>query len=154
MVNAKFIPPRILIKELAQYLKENYSDVIKPPEWALYVKTSPHKERVPEDPDWWYVRCASLLRKIYIDGPVGIERLRTAYGGRKDLGHVREHFRKAGGSIIRKALQQLEKAGLVAKMDRRGRVMTPQGRALLDGLAARIFRRLVREKPELIKYVK
>lgn len=153
MVNAKFIPSQDLINELAKYLKENYSDVIKPPEWALYVKTSPHKERIPEDPDWWYVRCASLLRKIYINGPVGIERLRTAYGGGKDLGHVREHFRKAGGSIIRKILQQLEEAGLVTKVDRKGRILTPQGMALLDGLAARLFRRMVKEKPELKKYI-
>ncbi len=153
MVNAKFVPAQDLINELAKYLKENYSDVIKPPEWAAYVKTSPHKERIPDNPDWWYIRCASLLRKLYVHGPVGIERLRTAYGGRKDLGHIREHFRKSGGSVIRKILQQLEAAGLVTKLDKRGRVLTPQGMALLDGLAAKLFRRMVKENLVLKKYI-
>lgn len=151
MVNAKFVPPQLLIDELAKYLKENVEEV-KPPEWALYVKTGSHKERVPDDPDWWYKRCASLLRKIYLNGPVGIERLRTAYGGRKNMGTVREHFRKAGGAIIRKALQQLEKAGLVEKTPR-GRILTNKGRSLVDKVAAQVFKGLAEEKPELKKYV-
>jgi hypothetical protein len=50
---------------------------------------------------WWYVRCASLQRKIYIHGPIGIEKLRAEYGGRKDFGVRPEHAVKAGGAIIR-----------------------------------------------------
>ncbi len=152
MVTAKYVPPARLIEELAKYLKENVEEV-KPPEWALYVKTGSHKERVPQDPDWWYKRCASLLRKLYIHGPVGVERLRTAYGGRKDLGLKREHFRKAGGKIIRVALQQLESAGLVTKVNRKGRALTPKGRSLLDKLAYKIFLEMVKENPELKKYL-
>ncbi len=151
MVNAKFVPPQLLIDELARYLKENVEEV-KPPEWAMYVKTGSHKERVPDDPEWWYKRCASLLRKIYIHGPVGIERLRTAYGGRKNMGTVREHFRKAGGAIIRNALQQLEEAGLVEKTPR-GRVLTSKGRSLVDKIASQIFKELAEQRPELKKYV-
>lgn len=151
MVNAKFVPPQVLIDELAKYLKENVEEV-KPPEWALYVKTGSHKERVPDDPDWWYKRCASLLRKIYLNGPVGIERLRTVYGGRKNMGTVREHFRKAGGAIIRNTLQQLEKAGLVEKTPR-GRILTNKGRSLIDKIAAQIFKKLAKENPELKKYI-
>lgn len=151
MVNAKFVPPQMLIDELAKYLKENVEEV-KHPEWALYVKTGSHKERVPDDPDWWYKRCASLLRKIYLNGPVGIERLRTVYGGRKNMGTVREHFRKAGGAIIRNALQQLEKAGLVEKTPR-GRILTNKGRSLVDKIAAQIFKKLAEENPELKKYI-
>lgn len=152
MVDVKYIPPQRFVEELARYLKESFEE-IRPPEWAFYAKTGSHVERAPDDPDWWYRRCASLLRKLYLHGPVGVERLRTAYGGRKDMGTVREHFRKAGGSAVRKALQQLETAGLVAKVDKRGRALTPQGRALLDKLADRIFREMVRENPELRKYI-
>lgn len=65
----------------------------------------------------------------------------------------REHFRKAGGSAIRKALQQLEAAGLVTKIEGRGRVLTPKGRSLLDRLAYRIFKQIAIEKPELKKYI-
>ncbi len=152
MVNVRYIPPQVFIEELARYLKENVKEV-RPPEWANFVKTGSHKERVPDDPDWWYKRCASLLRKLYLHGPVGVERLRTAYGGRKDLGLKREHFRKAGGAIIRKGLQQLEAAGLVKKVDGKGRMLTPKGYSLLDSLAARIFRSMAKERPELRKYV-
>jgi small subunit ribosomal protein S19e len=152
MVDVRYVPQRVFIEELARYLKDNVSEV-KPPEWALYSKTGSHKERVPDDPDWWYKRCASLLRKLYIHGPVGVERLRTAYGGRKDLGHRREHFRKAGASAIRKALQQLESAGLVTKVERRGRVLTPKGRALLEKLATNILKQMAAERPELAKYL-
>jgi len=151
LVNAKYVPPNRLIEELAKYLKENFEE-IKPPEWATYVKTGVSRERIPDDPDWWYKRCASLLRKLYVHGPSGIERLRTTYGGRKDLGLKREHFRKAGGAIIRNALQQLEKAGLVATVGSRGRVITPKGRSLVDRIAHEVKRELIKEIPALKKY--
>ncbi len=153
MVTVRDVPPKLLIDALAKYLKENVPEV-KPPEWALFVKTGAHKERVPQDPDWWYYRAASLLRKLYLHGPVGIERLRTAYGGACKIGseYRREHFRKAGGSIIRKCLQQLEAAGLVTKIPGKGRVLTPKGRSLLDKIATQVFNELVKKMPELKKY--
>jgi len=146
------VPPDRLIRALAVYLKERVGEV-KPPEWAFYAKTGAHAERIPEDPDWWYVRAASIMRKLYIHGPVGIERLRTAYGGRADLGMKRKHFKKAGGSSIRKILQQLESAGLVTKVNRKGRTLTPLGRSLMDRVATKVFRELVKERPELKKYL-
>ena len=151
MVGVKFVPPRMLVEELAQYLKENVKEV-QPPKWSLYAKTGCFKDRVPDDPDWWYKRCASLLRKLYLYGPVGVERLRTAYGGRTRNTMKRKHFKKAGGSAIRKALQQLEAAGLVQRTPK-GRVLTNKGKSLLDNLALTIFKRLARERPELAKYI-
>lgn len=149
----KLVPPDQLIKQLAKYLKENVPEV-KPPPWAPFVKTGVHKEEVPDDPDWWYVRCAAILRKLYLYGPVGIERLRVAFGGRQRAGAKgREHFKRGSGAIIRKALQQLEQAKLVMKDGRRGRKLTPKGISLLDRLAMRIFRELARQNPELKKYV-
>jgi len=154
MVTAVQVPADRLIAEVARYLKERVPEV-KPPEWAAYVKTGAHKERVPEDPDWWYYRCASILRKLYVRGtPVGIERLRTAYGGRKNYGVAPEHFVKGSGSVIRKALQQLEKAGLVVKVKGKGRTLSPKGRSLLDKMANKIMRELARENKELEKYLK
>lgn len=152
MVSVRDVPPDRFIEALAKYLKENVTE-LKPPDWAMYVKTGCHAERVPENPDWWYVRAASILRKLYLHGPVGVERLRTAYGGRADLGMKRKHFKKGGGSNIRKILQQLEKAGLVTKLGNKGRVLTPKGRSLLDRIATRVFRALVHEMPELKKYL-
>ncbi len=153
MVTVYDVPPDKLISALAEYLKKNVPEV-KPPPWALFVKTAgPARERPPEDPDWWYVRCASLLRKLYIHGPVGVERLRTAYGGRTKSRVKPEVFKKGGGSIIRKALQQLEKAGLVMKVEGKGRMLTPEGRSLLDRIATKVFRELQKSIPELKKYL-
>lgn len=152
MVSVKDIPPDRFIRALAKYIKENIPEV-SPPDWAYYTKTGCHAERVPDDPDWWYVRAASILRKLYLHGPVGIERLRTAYGGRVDLGMMRKHVKKGGGSHIRKVIQQLERAGLVAKLGNKGRILTPKGRSLLDRVATRLFKSIVREAPELKKYL-
>jgi small subunit ribosomal protein S19e len=132
-MSAQEVQPTALIKRLSEELKK--IEAIRPPQWALFVKTGVHKERPPEQTDWWYTRAASLLRRLYVDGPVGISRLRTYYGGRQNRGQPPEHFRKAGGKIIRVALQQLEKAGLVTRVERRGRKLTPKGVSMIESLA-------------------
>ena len=153
MVTALEVPANKLIERLALYLKNRVPEV-RPPPWAYMVKTSAHKERVPQDPNWWYYRAASILRKLYKGSePIGIETFRTIYGGRKNYGVAPEHFVKGSGSIVRKILQQLEKANLVKKIPRKGRVLTPAGRALLDRLAFEIMKELARENPELAKYL-
>jgi len=127
------VQPTALIKRLSDELKK--VEAIKPPQWSLFVKTGAHRERPPEQRDWWYLRAASLLRRLYLDGPVGIARLRSYYGGRQHRGQAPEHFRKAGGKIIRVALQQLERAGLVSKAEHRGRKLTSKGVSMIEDLA-------------------
>jgi small subunit ribosomal protein S19e len=117
------------LKEELKKIKE-----IEPLPWSSFVKSGRSRERPPEQGDFWYIRSASILRRIYINGIVGVGRLRTYYGGRKRRGSRPSHFYKASGSIIRKILQQLEKAGLVEKA-KRGRKLTPLGRKLLDRVA-------------------
>ena len=141
MVSVKDVPPDVFLRKLKEYIKKNIPEV-KPPEWAFYVKTGVAKERPPDDPDWWYMRAASLLRKLYLYGPIGVERLRSFYGGRKDRGVRPEHHADGGGSNIRKILQQLEAAGLVEKVEK-GRILTREGRSLLDKLAAEVRREIV-----------
>ena len=85
-------------------------------------------------------------------GPIGIARLRAEYGGRSDRGVRPEHARKGSGAIIRKALQQLEAAGLVETLRKKGRVLTGGGRRLLDRLSTEIKEELEKEYPELKKY--
>jgi len=128
-----------LIKKAASDLKENVK--LQRPEWAVYVKTGTHKQRQPDDPDWWWVRSASLLRKIYVDGPVGVQRLRTVYGGRKHRGAKPEEFRRAGGKIIRTVLKDLDNLGFTEKTDKGGRSITAKGRQYLDGLATSILKK-------------
>lgn len=151
MTTAYDVPADVLIESLSGYLKENVRE-IQPPEWAGYVKTGSHAERVPQNPDWWYVRSASMLRKIYMNGPVGVSKLRKDYGGRKRRGVRPAHFAKAGGNIIRTILQQLEQAGLAQKEGIKGRTVTGKGRSLLDAMSTQLKRDLDREKPELQNY--
>ena len=132
MVDIRETNPQLFIQKLKEELKK--FNEISPPQWSFFVKSSSHKERPPEQPDFWYIRSASILRRIYLDGPVGVERLRSYYGGKKKHKVSRSHFRKASGSIIRKILQQLEKAGLVEKV-KKGRKITPRGMSLLSKIA-------------------
>ena len=145
------VPAELLILRLANYLK-NEVDEITPPSWALVAKTSSHAQRPPQSLDWWDTRSASVLRKVYLKGPVGIQRLRAEYGGRKDRGVRPEHGRKGGGAIVRVALQQLGEAKLVKISGKRGRVVTKQGRSLLDSLSTEIKKELEKQRPELKKY--
>ncbi len=128
-----------LIEKAAKQLKAE--KLVAPVEWAKFVKTGVHKERPPVDADWWYIRSAAILRTVYKQGPIGVSKLRTKYGGKQNTGYKPEHHYKGSGSIARKILQQLEKSGLI-KQDQRGvhkgRVVTPKGKSLLDKVAAQI----------------
>ncbi len=124
---------------------------LKAPEWASLVKSGVSKERVPADPDFWYVRTASILRQLYIQGVVGVEKLRTRYGGKKNRGARRSKFMKSSGKMIRVILQQCEAAGLVEKMDtlQHGRRLTEKGRLFLDGIKVKVT--IVEKKVEPVK---
>jgi len=154
MPTAYDVPADILIKRITDELKKEAE--IKPPEWSEYVKTGVHKERAPAQEDWWYIRAASILRKIYLYGPIGISKLRIAYGGRHRRGVKPEHFARGSGSIIRKILQQLEKAEYIQKKSGHGskgrvivgRVVTTKGHSFIDKLSAEIKKQI----PELERY--
>jgi small subunit ribosomal protein S19e len=126
------VPADRFIRSLAEELKK--TPEIKPPAWSQFAKTGVHKEMPPEDPDWWFVRVASIMRRVYMDGPIGVERMRTFYGGRKDRGAKPNQFRKGSGSILRKSLQQLEAAGFITH-DKTGRKVSPRGMSFMDGVA-------------------
>jgi small subunit ribosomal protein S19e len=145
------IPPQLYVQRLAKYIKDNI-DQIQPPPWTTTAKTSSHTSRQPENPDWWFTRAASILRKTYIHGPIGIEKLRADYGGRHRKGSIREHVRKGSGTNIRKILKQLETAGLIQTTKNQGRTITSEGRRTLDKLAAEIKEQLEKTQPELKKY--
>ncbi len=133
-MSVKDVDSRELIITAAEELKK--IDGITPPLWAPYVKTGAHKERVPDNPDWWYVRAAALLRRVAIT-TVGVSRLRKAYGGRKNRGYKPEKKVAASGNIIRKILQQLEAAKFVKK-GKKGRQITAAGQKFLDKAAKEV----------------
>ncbi|MFW6448352.1 MAG: 30S ribosomal protein S19e [Halobacteriota archaeon] len=148
MVTFYDVPADAFIEALAERLEDH----LEPPEWMRYAKTSPAKEFPPERDDFWYVRGASVLRKVAMAGPVGVSRLATEYGGRAEGTHRfgTRPGRRVDGSrkIIRTILQQLEDADLVLLEEGAGRRIAPAGRELLDGVAAEVHADLDREELE------
>merc|ERR1739844_890654 len=97
-------------------------------EWVDLVKTNNRKELAPYDEDWFYVRCASMARHMYIRSPVGVSTIRKIYGIRKSNGIVPSLWSKGAGGVARKAHQALEGLKLVEKDPNGGRRLTSQGR--------------------------
>jgi small subunit ribosomal protein S19e len=143
------VPADDLISKLSDQLKKDKK--INPPEWASYVKTGTHAEKIPQNRDWWYTRCASLVRKVYLHGPIGISDLKSYYGGRKRIGYNLDHHKDAGGAIIRNALQQLEASGYVEKK-KKGRSISSEGMKRVDRLATEIFKDISKLNKDLERY--
>jgi small subunit ribosomal protein S19e len=110
------------------------------PEWAKFVKSGSAKERPIDDEDFWHKRAASVLRNVYKTGSVGVQRLRTKYGSKKNRGFKPEAFAKGSGKIIRIILQQSDKAGFTeiqkpvrgVKSKKPGRILTDKGKKFLE----------------------
>lgn len=149
MVNAYDVQASKLIAALAEEIKG--IPEVAPPEWSKFVKTGSHAERPPHESDWWQTRAASLMRKLYFHGPLGLRDLERVYGGTKALAYFPKHHRDAGGSINRKILKQLEQAELVSKTPK-GRVLTSKGAAMLDKLSKVIFDSQSQSQPALARY--
>jgi small subunit ribosomal protein S19e len=144
------VPAKDLIDLVAKKLQTD--KIVEPPEESRYIRTGVSSENPPENRDWWYTRCASILRKIYINNCIGIERLRAEYGGKRDRGSKPYKARSGSGAIVRKALQQLEKAGYVSKIKGKGRVLTPKARSFLDNTSNELMKELKDVYPGLKKY--
>ncbi len=149
MAKVHDVPADVLLRKLTDILK---NEDIPAPSWASFVKTGSHADRPPHEKDWWYTRCASILRKIYLHGPIGINDLRKEFGGGKPVGYGAAHHRDAGGAIIRNAIHGLEKLGYVEKVEKKGRIVTKQGMQKLDHLATEILKELATENQHLKVY--
>ena len=149
MAKAYDIPADDLIMKLAEQLKKDKK--IESPSWAAFVKTGAHTEKIPQNKDWWYTRCASLLRKVYIHGPIGVSDLKSEYGGRKQIGYNLSHHKDAGGAIIRKGLQQLEVAGYIVKKSK-GRLISEEGMKRIDRIATELYKEIIKTSQGLQRY--
>ena len=124
-----------LIKKAAEELKN--SKEVQMPEWAMFVKTGAGKERPPSNEDWWYQRAASILKKVYVLGPIGVNKLRKKFTTKKNRGHKKERVYRAGGKVTRTILQQLTSEGLIedkVKDAHKGKVVTAKGKSFMDKL--------------------
>ena len=143
----KDVPPSELIEKLTEELKK--FPELTPPQWAEYAKTGVFKEFPPVQEDWWYTRAAAILRRIYALGkPIGVSTLREHYGGRKRRGVKPNRWAKGSGHVIRTLLQQLQSAGLIEIVEKKGRVLTTKGKKLVNETA----REVKAQHPELARY--
>ena len=151
MAHVNDVPPALLLPRLATELRSR--PAIRPPEWAAFAKTGVHKQRAPTQSDWWYLRSASVLRRISLRGLVGVTRLSAEYGGKRDRGSAPYHARAGSRAVLREIIQQLEKSGLVQAYKNRGRRVSADGQRLLDTVSRDLLRELSTSRPELAKYL-
>ena len=157
------VPAELLNPALADKLSG--MDGISRPQWADYVKTGIHRERPHTQSNWWEMRCAALLRKVGREGPIGVNSLAQAYGGKKDNGSNPHTPAMASRHIIRTALQQLSDAGLITMKETKtvqsvdgdqklysGRIITSAGHKLLDEVAHSVREAAEEAYPGLAKY--
>jgi len=150
MTTVNDVPAKELIDAIAKKLQKE--DAIKIPDANIYSRTGVDRENPPMNKDWWHTRCASILRKIYINNIIGIEHLRAEYGGKRDRGSKPYKARSGSGSIVRRALQQLEKAGYIKKIKGKGRTLTSKGVSFLDNTANEVIKETSDYYPGLEKY--
>ncbi len=156
MTTFRDIPVDRFMPALAARLAD--MDGISAPEWADVIKTGTHRERPPDQDDWWTTRCAAVLRKVALHGPIGTNHMAQQFGGPRDRG-VKPNRAVAGSrSIARHALQQLQECGLVecrfnkSGTVNHGRIMTPVAQALLDDVAHLLRPEVESDIPALAKY--
>lgn len=113
------------------------------------MKTGSGKELPPQDAEgWFYKRTASIARHVYLKKDVGVGALRKKFGGSVNKGARPSHHRDAAGSINRKALQGLEKLGVLELSETGGRRITENGQRDLDRIAVELYATLYEEDDE------
>ncbi|KAL1935580.1 hypothetical protein VTP01DRAFT_4720 [Rhizomucor pusillus] len=132
-ITVKDVNAHEFIKAYAAYLKR--TGKLEVPKWVDIVKTGTYKELAPYDPDWYFIRAASVARHIYIRKSVGVGALCKVHGGRVNRGTRPSHHVDGSASVNRKVLQSLEKIGVLEKDKKGGRRITQDGQRDLDRIA-------------------
>eukprot|EP00999_Lentomonas_sp_LEN2_P001210 NODE_2226_length_621_cov_309.123482_g2176_i0.p2 GENE.NODE_2226_length_621_cov_309.123482_g2176_i0~~NODE_2226_length_621_cov_309.123482_g2176_i0.p2 ORF type:complete len:154 (+),score=38.14 NODE_2226_length_621_cov_309.123482_g2176_i0:77-538(+) len=120
----------------AQFKREGQLEL--PKNWE-FQKMASWKQYSPYDQDWFYIRTASLLRRLYVRGGTGIGGLQKHYGGARKRGVCPVHHADASAGVIRHCLHQLENKGLVEHDENGGRRVSKSGRKMCDQIAQRVL---------------
>ncbi|XP_055918997.1 40S ribosomal protein S19a-like [Eupeodes corollae] len=135
-VTVKDIDQHAVVKHVAVFLKK--TGKLKVPEQMDIIKIVKFKEISPYNPDWFFIRCASILRHLYHRSPASVGYTTKIYGGRKRNVLHPSHFCRSADGCARKALQALEHARLIEKHPDGGRKLTSIGQRDLDRIANQI----------------
>jgi len=137
-VGVKDVAARDFIITYARHLKRTRK--VTPPVWSEIVKTGKNKELPPNDPDWFYIRCAAIARRVYITPHVGVGTFKRHFGGSYRRGTQPNVYTTASGAVIHRALKALEKIKVVKKLRTGGRKITSLGQRDLDFIAYQVIR--------------
>mmetsp|Transcript_7254 Transcript_7254/g.7951 ORF Transcript_7254/g.7951 Transcript_7254/m.7951 type:complete len:150 (+) Transcript_7254:46-495(+) len=135
-VTVRDVEPAKFINAYADVLKNN--DKFHVPKWVELVKTGVHKELAPYDPDWYFVRAAATIRKIYLRPGSGVGALAKRFGGGFRRGARPVKHQDSATGIIRAILLALDDLKLTEKTENGGRRVTKIGQQALDLIANQI----------------
>jgi small subunit ribosomal protein S19e len=145
------VPANKWVKTMAAHLKQEGKLVV--PKITELVKTSHGRERAPQNDDWFYIRCAAVLRRVYLRPGTGCGGLGKAFANKKNNGSAPEHTVKASRGALQWACQALQKINLVKPGKIKGRVITKEGRKKVDSVAfnVKIHRKITSAKKTVKK---
>ncbi|KAI1503539.1 40S ribosomal protein S19 [Biscogniauxia marginata] len=134
MTGVRDVDAQEFIRAYAAFLKRQGKLAV--PGWVDTVKTGPGKELPPQDQDWFFVRTAAIARHIYLRKTVGVGRLSRVHGSAKNRGTRPSKHVDASRGVDRRAIQGLEKLGILELDEEKGgRRITQQGQRDLDRIA-------------------
>jgi small subunit ribosomal protein S19e len=124
------------IAAYSEVLKNNDKFIV--PKWVDLVKTSVAKELAPYDPDWYYIRAAAIVRKVYLRQGTGVGALKKRFGGNFRRGAKPERHQDAAGGLIRTILLSLDELNITEAHGKGGRKITRTGQQALDLVAGQV----------------
>lgn len=138
VTGVKGVAADVFIQKYAKHLKESGQFDI--PKWMEYAKSGRARELPPMDPDFMYIRAASMIRQLCMNHSVGVGRFRHIYGGSYNKGVNPSHHTMASGKVIRHCFAQLQKMNLVLApanpSSAKGRVLTSKGQSSVAHIAS------------------
>ncbi|CBZ30389.1 putative 40S ribosomal protein S19 protein [Leishmania mexicana MHOM/GT/2001/U1103] len=124
------------IKTAARHFKQEGKIFV--PNCTEIMKSSHGRERAPQNPDWYYIRCAAVLRAIYLRPGVGYGGLSKRFGNKKNYGSRPEHTVTSSTGPLHWACKSLTKLGLVEPGAQSGQRLTRKGHKFADSLAFQV----------------
>merc|ERR1719427_2260335 len=104
LITVKDVPASEFITAYAEHLKKTQK--VLPMKNSHFIKTGHYKKVSPYNEDWFYMRPE-----------IGISTLRNVFGGRENNGNANYHHALASGKVLRYALQQLEDANVLMRLN-------------------------------------
>ena len=89
----------VFINALANKLKADGK--LAQPDWTQFVKTGVTRQYSPNEQNWYYLKAAAILRRVYIQGPLGIKDFRKIFASEKQSCVGKSHHVLASGKLCR-----------------------------------------------------